>query len=222
MPELKYSSVSDARRVVLKTLARQQYATADQLVYWQGDRGKSWVYEQLASLEQSRLVIRHKPMQPHVFELTRRGYRLAGAKAPMGSRVKSWSVMSHRCHRNSAEIRLREHYPTFQFLPRSALYRYGVNPGHGEHFGVADDVRIFMLLDDYFFDSSRIGHAWNRTHVPHRAHFDRNSRVHKWSEMATLYVIAATDPQQYNEHKQYIAKHALEDTTAMLKLEAIW
>jgi len=222
MTELRHSQVSTPRRNVLMVLQRLQYATADQVAYWVSERSKSSIYELLTSLEQSGFILRHKAIQPHIFALTRKGYRITNATAPAGSRVESWSVMTHRCHRNLAEIRLREHYDTFQFSSRMDLYRYGFNPGHGEHLGIVDkSTRIFMLLDDYLFDSSRISHAWDRTHTPNRVHFERDKRVHKWSELATHYVIAVTDAAQYEIHKSYIHKHQIPQA-AMLKVEAIW
>lgn len=222
MTQLRHSQVSSPRRDVMRVLQRLQYATVAQVAYWLSDRSQSAIYELLSSLEQSGFIVRHKAIQPHIFALTRKGYRLTNAKAPAGSRVESWSVMTHRCHRNLAEIRLREHYQDFQFSTRLDCYRYGLNPGHGEHFGVIEPGQfIFMLLDDYLFESTRISHAWNRTHAPHRIHFERENRVHKWSELATHYVIAVTDAVQYDAHMAYVQKYQLENT-AMLKLEAIW
>lgn len=214
-------AITGYKRDVLKLLARLQYSTVLQVSYWSKGRHVSRSYAALEWLELSGHVKRHSALKPHIFSLTREGYRASGSKPPSGSRLESWSVLTHRCHRNTAEIRLREHYDDFTFLSRGEMYSKGVNPAFGEHLGFTGDRLFLMLLDDYYMDSTRISHVLKRVHRPNKYYFDvKKHQVPNWSDVATDFVVAATDEEQYLAHKKYIQKYTLD--VKLLKIEGLW
>lgn len=213
--------VSGYKRDVLKLLARLQYVTVSQLQYWSEGRHISRSYAAIDELVKLGYVKIHKAIKPYIFSLTREGFRIAGAKPPGGSRQESWSVLTHRCHRNEAEMRLRTHFADFQFLSRQEMYRLGVNPAFGEHLGITEGRMFFVLLDDYHMDPSRISHAIERAHRPNTDYFDiALKRVPTWGDIAEKVIIAVSDDDQYSMHKRYIQKHEL--AVALLKIEALW
>jgi len=214
-------AITGYKRDVLKLLSRIQYAIVPQVAYWSEGRHISRSYAALESLELLGYVKRHKAIKPHIFSLTREGCRVSGSKPPSGSRLESWSVMTHRCHRNAAEIRLREHFENFQFLSRQQMYVRGVNPAFGEHLGVEGKRVFFVLLDDYYMNSTRISHAMSRTHRPNKFYFDvKKYNVPTWSDISTDFIVASTDEDQYEMHKKFIKKNNIK--TALLKIEGLW
>jgi len=217
------------KRDVLKLLGRLQYSVVHQISYWSDGRHISRSYDALNSLESLGYIKKHTAMKPYIFSLTREGFRISGTKLPNGSRIESWSVMTHRCHRNEVEIRMRENFDNFLFLSRTEMYKKGVNPGFGEHLGVAENRSFLVLLDDYYMESTRISHAYKRPHKPNKYHFDvtiTENVVPRWSDIITDYVVSASDDDQYQLHKNYISiynkKYKNNLNIMLLKIEALW
>ncbi|MCP5002547.1 MAG: hypothetical protein GY941_01145 [Planctomycetes bacterium] len=192
-----------------------------QIAYWsKPDNHTSRVYAHLSSLVDDCLVKRHDALQPHIFSLTRDAYRIIKKQPPLGSRQESWSVLTHRCHANSAEILLQKHYPGFKFLPKKELYAMGLNPAIAEHCGRNNDSLIYTIIDDYHMQSSRLARVQGRAHRPKTAFFDLSKTIPTWAQIASTFVCAATDSTQYQAHKQFIKTNRL--NFSLLKLESIW
>lgn len=213
--------LSDTQHELLLSLARLQYATVAQLVYWAGPQQPT-VLKALQKLESYGLVQAERTSRPHIYAATSRGLRIVDAAIPNNRRFVSWSVMAHHCHRNAAEIRLREHFHGFTFWPRQRLYPMGLNPAHGEHYGDnGQGVQALVLLDDYLMQSTRIPHAWERPHSPNTRYYDlAMGRIRRWQDVARQYILAVTDRVQYDKHKAYIRQHRLD--TALLYVEGLW
>lgn len=213
--------LSITQRALLDVLGRLQYATLHQLVYWLTPQQPT-VTKTLQRLEAARLVSVERSCRPNIYSATLTGLRVANLPMPVSRRCPSWSVMAHHCHRNAAEIRLREHYPEFYFQPRHDLYALGLSPAHGEHFGKdGDGHSALVLLDDYLMQSERIGHAWTRPHTPNTRYYDLGTgRVRHWRDIAQRYILAVTDRIQYERHKTYIHQHRLD--TALLFVAGLW
>ena len=214
-------SITPAKEGVLVALAKLKYATVPQVAYWSSpERHHSRTYALLTSLIDMGLVKRHDVLQPHIFSLSREGFRVIGEPPPQGSRQESWSVLTQQCHANEAEIRLRHHYEDFEFLPNSDLYRMGLNPAIAEHGGKSDDHLIYVLVDDYNMQSERLSRVKYRSHKPKLSYFDLSKPIPNWSSIASLFICAITSETQYELHKAYLIKHKLE--IALLKIEALW
>ncbi len=213
--------MTPAKEGVLVALAKLKYATVPQVAYWSSpDRHHSRTYALLASLINLKLVKRHDVLQPHIFSLSREGFRVIGESPPQGSRQESWSVLTHQCHSNEAEIRLREHYEDFEFLPNTTLYGMGLNPAIGEHCGKSGEHLIYVLLDDYHMQSERLMRVRSRAHKPKPTYFDLSQPIPNWSSIASIFVCAITSESQYQIHKAYLKQHKLD--FAMLKIEPLW
>jgi len=213
--------LSTTQRALLLVLGRLTFATVAQLVYWVGLKQPT-VTKTLKCLEAYGFVVVARNGRPHIISATSAGLRAAGL-APLPKRhFVSWSVMAHHCHRNAAEIRLREHFTEFEFQSRQTLYAMGLSPAHGEHYGQdGSGASALVLLDDYLMQSDRIAHAWARPHTPNTRYYDLASGcIRRWRDVTQRYILAVTDRVQYENHKTYIRKHRLE--TALLYVEGLW
>ncbi len=214
-------SLSDAKTNLLLVLHRLHYATMPQVAFWcDADRHQSRTYALLSTLTKDQLIERHDALQPYIYSLTREGYRVIGKKPPAGSRQISWSVLTHQCHANEAEIKLREHFPGFQFLPKTLLYKAGLNPAIAEHCGVSEDQRIYVLVDDYLMQSNRLLRVMTRAHRPKKGFFDFSKPVPVWSDVATKFICATTLDSQYVQHKKFLQVHKL--NFSMMKIGPLW
>lgn len=213
--------LSTNQRALLAVLSRLQFATLEQLVYWLEPKQPT-ITKTLKRLTANGLVNVERSCRPHIYFATVTGLRAAGLPMPGSRRRPSWSVMAHHCHRNAAEIRLREHYRNFTFQPRQTLYAMGLSPAHGEHYGQDQDGQgALVLLDDYLMQSERIPHAWTRAHTPNTRHYDlATGRVRHWCDVTQRYILAVTDRIQYERHKAYIRQHRLD--TALLFVAGLW
>jgi len=213
--------LSETQRDLLTVLARLRFATVSQLVYWVAPLQPT-VTKTLKRLEGYGFVAVERSCRPHIFSATSLGLRTVGLKDAAKKGFISWSVMAHHCHRNAAEIRLREHFRDFTFQSRRSLYAMGLSPAHGEHYGQnGQGEGALVLLDDYLMQSERIGHAWIRPHTPNTRYYDLTTGcVKRWRDVASSYVLAVTDRIQYETHKAYVQKHRLD--TALLYVEGLW
>ena len=213
--------LSTTQRSLLEVLSRLQYATLSQLVYWLEPKQPT-VTKTLQRLEECGLISVERGSRPYIYTATTAGFRAAGLPMPANRRCVSWSVMAHHCHRNAAEIRLREHYRDFRFHPRHALYALGMSPAHGEHYGQDGDGQgALVLLDDYLMPPERIPHAWTRPHTPNTRYYDlATGCVRHWRDITSRYILAVTDRIQYERHKAFIRQHRLE--AALLFVEGLW
>ncbi|KAF0190498.1 MAG: hypothetical protein FD165_2666 [Gammaproteobacteria bacterium] len=214
--------LNETQRAVLQALARLRFATLDQLTYWV-EVQRPAVTKTLQRLLEQGFVEVERGYRPHIYQATTSGIRAADGVPPGGNRYYSFPVMAHQCHCNAAEIRLRKHYAGFTFLGRHEVYKLGLSPAIGEHFGRGDDgIGTFVLLDDYLMQPQRITHSWQRPHTPNTRYFDLDQgKVRRWSEVASRFVVAATDRYQYERHKSYVVKIP-DNRPALLFVEGLW
>jgi hypothetical protein len=203
---------------LLEYLGRARYATREQLAAW-CEVHPATVSRRLQKLATLDLVAVERQTVPAIWALALARVALpnrAGRRRPS----VSWSVMSHACHANEAELALRCRHPGFRLLDRLTLLRHGFNPAHGEHAGV-DTARaaFFVLLDDYRMPCERIEHAWTRRHAPHRGHFpDATGRA--WRDAVHYFYVVTTDPAREALHRAYLAQHGL--PAEVLSVKALW
>lgn len=214
--------LNETQRALLQALARLRFATLEQLTYWV-DVQRPAVTKTLQRLLDLGFVEVERGYRPHIYQATTSGIRAAGGIPPGGKRYYSFPVMAHHCHRNAAEIRLRHHYAGFTFLDRHEVYQLGMSPAIGEHFGRDDDgIGTFVLLDDYLMQPQRITHCWQRPHTPNTRYFDLDQgRVRRWADVASRFVVAATDRYQYERHKSFVVNLPAE-RPALLYVEGLW
>ncbi len=214
-------SLSGAKTNVLLALYRMRYATVQQIALWSdAGRHQSRTYALLSALSKDELINCHNALQPYIYSLTREGYRVIGKLPPAGSRQESWSVLTHQCHANEAEIKLQEHFPGFQFLPKPVLYKMGLNPAIAEHCGVSQEQRIYVLVDDYLMQSNRLLRVKTRSHRPKKGFFDFTKPIPTWSAVASKFICVTTLDSQYALHKKFLQVNRLD--FSMMKIGPLW
>lgn len=187
---------------LLATLARVQFATADQLAYWCGVR-KQNIAVPIQRLQHHGLIEPGADTRPQIWLLTLAGAARLHVPMPSGRRHSSWSVMQNAAHRNAVEILLSRDHPGFYFLTRLRLYKEGFNPSHGEYAGVeADGTTWLVLVDDYMMESRRIEHHWTREHRPPRKYWPEVGR--RWFNIANRFAVFTTSAGHLERHRDFV------------------
>lgn len=208
-------------RIMLE-LARVKYATCEQLSFYCCAPRRT-VHYHLVRLQKAGLILfaLSSPVRgtTSVWSITYRCATAMHTKLPSGGRRSNWPVIKQACHRNEVEIMLASKPETkgFHFvLERQLFWKNGLNPAFGEH-GAKDDAHksYFVLIDDYFMKSNRIGHAWERRHRPPRKYFRDRGRL--WSNTVNVFYVVTTDSKRANLHTAWIKKHAIPASVLMIK-----
>jgi len=215
---MSLACLSPVQETVLEGLNRLNYATVTQLHYW-SQVSLTAIRDGLAFLQEAGFVASEKQVKPHVWQLSFAGAHLVGRSLSSGLRQPSWSVMSHICHRNQVEIQLRRRYANFFFLKKTALFRLGLNPSHGEHAGVQAGKLFFVLLDDYLMGSNRITKVLSRDHRKHPKYCSLNKSVN-WRMVLGRYLVVTTDLHQKSRHERWIQKQKI--NAELLYLPPLW
>ena len=204
---------------ILEQLARVQYATNKQLIYW-CDVTASSISTSVHSLLNAGLIEGSLFSRPQLFYLTSAGARLVNVHLPAGGRHASWSVMAHACHLNAFEIAFAKQHQGFRIVSRLALLKQGLNPAHGEHAAVDGNKKTwFVLLDDYQMGSDRITRSWTRRHTPNLKHWpDPTGRA--WNELAHHFLVVVTDHNQAERHNSWLEKYGIPAT--VFNIPALW
>ena len=204
---------------ILEQLARVQFVTQKQLIYWCGVNASS-ISTSVRGLIDTGLIDGSLLSRPQLFHLTSAGARLVNVHMPAGGRHASWSVMAHACHLNEFEIMFEKKHPGFRMVSRLSLLKKGLNPAHGEHAAVDGDKKTwFVLLDDYSMGSDRITRSWERRHTPNLKYWpDPTGRA--FNELAHHYIVVTNDPVQAERHNEWIAKAGL--PAEVLTIPALW
>lgn len=191
---------------LLQLTARMMFATPRQLERW--GTPQYAVSRTVARLEAAGLVDVMRDRTPNVISITYKGALAAERPLPSGKRHTSWRVVAHRCHRNEAELLLREHYPRFTFWSRRRAYALGLNPAIAEHGADCEDGRRYLvLLDDYLMEPSRIAHCWTRPNAPNPRYF-HETRSQYWRDHVDRLIVVSTDERQTARHRVFLAKCA--------------
>jgi hypothetical protein len=203
---------------VLTALARVQFATAEQLSHWVGT-SKQAVSLALKELNVAGLIEPGADTKPVIWLLTLAGAARMRVPMPSGRRHSSWSVMQNACHRNAVEIALGREHAGFRFLPRLSLYKLGFNPSHGEYAAVQDDGTTWLvLIDDYFMESRRIEHHWNREHRPPRKYWPEIGR--RWHNIANRYAVYTTNDDHRRRHEDFVRSTTI--PVDVYELKPLW
>jgi len=216
---MKANHLRPVAREVLTTLDRLQFATMDQLVYWVQIKQPA-MSKTLRQLCDGGQVSVDRALRPHIYSLTNVGRRAIASKAPKKI-VRSAAVMRHICHRNQSEMMLRQRYERMTFQSRTAWFKYGLNPAHGEHGAKDVDGYTLVLLDDYLMDSSRIAHSWTRPHAANDRYWS-HPQIRHWRDVVNRFVVVSTDEGQCERHQGYIEKKGLDDSVRVLHVEPLW
>lgn len=198
------TKLSKTERKVLDILGRVMYLTQGQLEQWGVPQYA--VSRMLPRLEKGGLIRVLRDYRPHVICITRRGAHVVDRSLPSGKSYTSWPVMAHRCRRNAVELSLRKRFPRFTFYSRKYAYAKGLNPSRGEHGGVDDAGRHYLvILDDYLMAPSRIVHSWVRRHSPNRAYYDEHIGQ-TWADIADHLIVVTTEDAQVERHRALLKK----------------
>jgi hypothetical protein len=196
--------LTDLDRRVLTLLARLGFATSAQLTAWLHGVSRSMLAKRVALLRSCKLVAAETVLPPHILRLTAAGARAVDWSGPVTARPRSWSVMAHTCHRNSAELQLRAVYPGLTFQPRTTVWRWGLRPAFAEHGARLDDTRrALLVLDDALLPPARIRHAYTRAHRPHPRYWT-GPFGQRWADVASDLLVASTDARQVERHRRQL------------------
>jgi len=215
---MRLACLNPTQERILEGLKRLNYATVNQIHYWSGV-SLAPIRKSLFALRAAGFVECEKQVRPHVWKLSRTGSRLVDEPLPSGFRAPSWSVVAHTCHRNQVEMLLRKGLSNFMFLKKTALFRLGLNPSHGEHAGVQAGKLFFVLLDDYLMGSDRITKVLSRDHRKHPKYCSLNKSVN-WRMVLGRYLVVTTDLQQKSRHERWIQKQKI--NAELLYLPPLW
>ncbi|MFQ5543874.1 MAG: hypothetical protein ACE5FY_05935 [Nitrospiria bacterium] len=215
---MRLTCLSPTQQAILEGFKRLHYATVNQLHYWSGVT-LAPVRKSLLSLQAAGYVECEKQVRPHVWKLSRTGSRLVAQPLPSGFRQPSWSVMAHTCHRNQVEMVLRKRLSSFMFLKKTALFRLGLNPSHGEHAGTQAGKIFLILLDDYLMGSDRITKVLSRAHRKNPKYCNLNRSVN-WNMVINRYLVVTTDPHQKSLHERWIKKQNIQ--AELVYLPPLW
>lgn len=207
--------------VLLNMLARVKFATREQLACYSGIPYRS-ALRYLLALQSEGLVACEDDCRPAIWILKPSGAAVVATNAPSGGRTASMSVMTHACHRNAVEMLLsnKNDSPGFRFLDTVFLWKKGLNPAFGEHCGVDDNKKAYLVvLDDYRMKPERIAKAWERMHKPPRKYFSGN-RCQKWRQIVHYYIVATTDELRARKHQIWIDRHDI--PVSVLTIKPLW
>ena len=99
----RIARLTAVQNCILEQLARVQFATNKQFMFWCGVNATS-ISTSVRGLLDSGLIDGSLFSRPQLFHLTSAGARLVNVHMPAGGRHASWSVMAHACHLNDFEI----------------------------------------------------------------------------------------------------------------------
>ena len=213
--------LSERDSCLIQTLARLKFATREQLAYWCSIPSIT-VFRRLTYLQSAKLIDSDANHRPTIWTVKNLAASVMLTSLPSGGRRSSWSVMAHACHRNAVEILLNEAKDSkgFRFLDRQFFWKRGLNPGHGEHGGIDDAKRAYLvLLDDYLMKPERISHTWERPHHPPRKFISGNRSV-SWSKIVNHYIVATTDEFRAAQHAAWIERHEI--PARVITIKPLW
>jgi len=213
--------LSTIDQCLISTLTRLKFATREQLAYWCKTPSVT-IFKHLATLEEARLVAAHRHRRPAIWKIKPLAAALMLTSRPSGGRQSSLSVMTHACHTNEVEIMLNKDPDSkgFRFMEQTELFKRGLNPAHGEHVGVDDAKKAYLvLLDDYTMKPERIGHAFARAHHPPRQLFSGNRNL-KYSQIVNYYIVATTDEFRAAQHATWIKRHEI--PARVITIKPLW
>ena len=208
-------------KCLLQTLSRLKFATRSHLAYWCKVH-VSTILRRLRALQSAGLVTSDENQDPAIWTIKNLAASVLLTSLPSGGRRASWSVMAHACHANEVEIMLdgAKDSKGFRFLDRATLFKRGLNPGHGEHGGIDEAKRAYLiLLDDYMMKPERIGHTWTRAHHPPRKFFDGNRQL-SWSKIVNHFIVATTDEFRAAQHAAWLERHEI--PARVITIRSLW
>lgn len=214
-------SFTDSERSLMSVLARLRFATREQLLHWCRVSNLSSITRTSNALLQSGFLEIIDDLKPSVFRLSRAGCRVMSIHYV--ARRYSIPVIQHYCHRNNAEMLLRETYPTLTFQSRVFALRCGLFPAHAEHLVRVDDTHTALaLIDDYGMHSQRILKSWTRPHTPDTRFYKGSvdSKIFRWSDVVKRLLVFSTDALAAKQHQSFLSDNDLPGASFYIK--PIW
>ena len=214
--------LTTTERQLIAALARLRFATRPQLLYWASVKDLSSITRTTNKLASDGWLHVYAELKPRVYRLTQQARRIVST-APLSRRFSSMPVIKQHCHKNSAEIRLRETLPGATFQTRKFCLTHGLNPSVSEYLVKIGDADFSLaLIDDYYMHSTRIPHALARVHTPDSRFFTalQNNVVRRWTDVVSSVLVFSTDSVQAEKHHAYVTANNINATVEVI--EPIW
>ena len=217
----KTDALTQTQVLMLSTLARLRFATAEQLMQWCPLGAMSSVRRCAQRLASAGLIEINTELKPFVYRLSRKGCRAMGQRY-----FRTWhsfSAMQQVLLRNQVEIQLLNEDDKSASIDRAQLAPLGLHPAHSEYaFVMPNRSSLFQLvvIDDYLMQSNRILHKWQRPHLK-TSTTATSTTLKRWCDVCDGYRIYTITELQAIQHRAFLAQAGIPNASVTL-IEPVW